>query len=180
MSVTTEQQLRLANRLGALALHVSDRMAAATAAEAGRGATAPAALIALSRARRHPIEYLRHVLGLSHSATVRVIDRLSDDGLVRRGPGPDARTVSPQLTASGDEAAHRVERARADVLLGILTGLDNDDQAALARILDRLLAQAAVNDDDATHLCRLCDVPLCQQRDACPVDEGMAQRHGHP
>ena len=91
--MATEEQLRLANRLAALALHVSDRVAAATAAEAGRGAMAPAALVALSRGRRRPIEYLRRVLGLSHPATVRVVE-LSEDGLVAghlaRMPAPSA------------------------------------------------------------------------------------------
>jgi MarR family transcriptional repressor of emrRAB len=160
----------------ALALHISDRVATAAAAEAGRGAMAPAALVALSRGRRGPIEYLRRVLGLSHPATVRVVDRLSDDGLVRRAPGPDARTVSPQLTPVGEDAARRVQRARSDVLLEVLAGLDRDDQAALARILDRLLMRAAADDIAASHLCRLCDLLLCEQRAPCPVDTGVARR----
>jgi MarR family transcriptional repressor of emrRAB len=175
-AVATEEQLRLANRLGALALHVSDRVAAAAAAGAGRGAMAPAALVALSRERRRPIEYLRRVLGLSHPATVRVVDRLSEDGLVRRAPGPDARTVSPELTSDGDDAARRVERARSEVLLEVLAGLDENDQAALARIVDSLLIRAAADDTAAFHLCRLCDLPLCERRAPCPVDTGLAGR----
>ena len=50
---------------------------------------------------------LAGVLGLTHSGTVRLVDRLEDDGLLRRGQGQDARVVTLELTAKG------VRRARA-------------------------------------------------------------------
>ena len=74
---------RLSNLLGAWALAVSDRVGAAAAATAGRGGQAPAALVALHQfAGGSTIEELRQVLGLSHSAAVRLIDGLVADGHV--------------------------------------------------------------------------------------------------
>jgi DNA-binding MarR family transcriptional regulator len=167
---------RLANRLGALALHLTDLMTDATRQAAGRGATAPAALTALSRHRRRPIEYLRRVLGLSHPATVRVVDRLSEDGLVRREPGPDGRTVAPTLTPAGEQAAERVATARLAVLADVLAALDPAERQQLERLVDKLVAAAAPDDDAGVHLCRLCDLPVCERDGACPVDVGLLAR----
>jgi DNA-binding MarR family transcriptional regulator len=173
---STVDVARLANRLGALALHVTDRVESVTAQAAGRAASAPAALNALTRERRRPIEYLRHVLGLSHPATVRLLDRLTDDQLVRRTPGPNRRTVVPELTAAGQHAAARVLTARAAVLRDMLAGLTPTETRQLQHLLDKLLAATATNDADAIRLCRLCDLHACESSGPCPVDAGLTTR----
>ena len=98
---------RLSNLLGAWALAVSDRVGAAAAAAAGRGGQAPAALVALHQfAGGSTIEELRQVLGLSHSAAVRLIDSLVADGHVaRHQAADDRRSVALILTASGRTTA---------------------------------------------------------------------------
>lgn len=167
------ERKRTANLLGALALRLADEMATATDRAAGRGAAAPAALTALTRERtrlRATIQYLREVLGLSHPATVRVVDRLSDDGLVERRPGPDGRTVAPVLTAAGAKAAQRVARARADVLAARLDVLTAEEGAQLTGLLDKLLAAEPHDVPDGQHLCRLCDLDACYRGGDCPVD----------
>lgn len=166
----------LANRLGALALHVTDLIAEATEAAAGRGAMAPAALSSLSRDRRQPIEHLRGELHLSHPATVRLVDRLSQDGLVTREPGPDRRTVVPVLTEAGRATVRRVTKARRDALAGVLTALTSEEAEALGHLLDKLLHAAAPDEPAGGHLCRLCDVPVCETAGPCPVDAGLAAR----
>ena len=76
---------RLTNLVGAWSLAVADRVTAAAAAAAGRGGQAPAALVALHEfADGSTIDHLRQVLGISHSATVRLIDGLDADGQVKR------------------------------------------------------------------------------------------------
>src|SRR3954470_18962104 len=96
---------RTANLLAAAAVRIADLIHVETSVRAGRGAQAPAALVTLLRPLERPIEELRHVLALSHSATVRLVDRLVEDGLVERAPGRDGRTVAPRLTGSGRVAA---------------------------------------------------------------------------
>ena len=74
----TPDPARAGNVLGALALGLTDRMTTGSASDA-------AALSALHHFLRDPsIDLVRQVLGLTHSGTVRLVDRLAADGLVRR------------------------------------------------------------------------------------------------
>lgn len=164
------EDIRLANLFGAFALHVADRVAASTAEAVGRGAHAPAALTALSRERGRSIQYLRRVIGLSHPATVRLVDRLSDDGLVQRQPGPDGRTVSPTLTRRGRVAAAASARSREQTLLRLLAPLSEADREHLTRVLELLLATEVRDTEHGDHLCRLCDLDACNRAVVCPVD----------
>jgi MarR family transcriptional regulator, negative regulator of the multidrug operon emrRAB len=49
------------------------------------------------------IDFLAHVLGMSHPGTVRLADRLEADGLIQRKPNKDGRTVALHLTVSGQK-----------------------------------------------------------------------------
>ena len=89
------------NLLGAMALAVSDRMAEALADRSGRSESAAATLSALDQLLGEPsIDQLSRVLGLSQSGTVRLVDRLEQDGLVRRGSGEDGRTTMAVVLAA--------------------------------------------------------------------------------
>src|SRR5689334_16992466 len=90
---------RTGNLLGALALALSDAMTEVTEQCAHHGAAGPGALVSIANYPAISIERLRRVLHLSHSGTVRLIDRLVADDLVARSPGADQRSVSLQLTA---------------------------------------------------------------------------------
>ncbi len=79
---------REANLLGTLSLAVSERVDEAVEDAAGHGGAAPAALSALATyLDGSSIDALRRALGLTHSAAVRLADRLSEAGLVKRAPG---------------------------------------------------------------------------------------------
>ena len=103
----------LINRVGALLLVAHDSMAEAAGRAMGRGAQAPAALVALREFLEDAtIQQLSDVIGLTHSATVRLVDRLVADGYVlRQGGGRDGRTVAIRLTKAGTAAAERVRQA---------------------------------------------------------------------
>src|SRR5205085_805848 len=91
---------RTANLLGALSLAIADRTGPANDA---------AALSALLHFLESPsIDLLRRVLGLTSSGTVRLVDRLEGDGLVRRRGGGDGRVTVIELTAAGRRAAEQV------------------------------------------------------------------------
>src|SRR4249919_3651913 len=92
-----------ANVLGALALNVGARVQDVAERTAALGASAPAALVALDgQLTGEPIDALRRVLGLTHSGTVRLVDRLAAAGLVeRRAATRDGRAVALGLTPAG-------------------------------------------------------------------------------
>ena len=165
---------RDANLLGALSLTVSDRLRAAAEAGAGQGGSAPAALISLAGyLDGRPIDALRNPLGLTHSAAVRVVDRLVDARLARRAPGGDRRSVAVELTPAGRRAAARGLTARAGVLEGALSALTATEREQLALLHEKLLMALTEGRASAGNICRLCDAEACgHERGRCPVTAG--------
>lgn len=170
-----EFEHRLENVSGAWALAVADSVRIAVEEASGHSAATPAALTALRIHRGATIEQLAGVLGLSHSGTVRLVDRLELDRLVERRRGRDARAVALELTAKGRRAATRVAGARAAVLAQQLEPLDDDERATLLGLLEKLV-QGGVDDWRAVgHRCRMCDLEACHDGGkACPLDHRMA------
>ena len=121
---------RTANLLGAMALVVADRLVAAAEA-AGGSMTRSAAVVLVDQVPRCSVEWLSRRLDLSHSATVRVVDRLTADGLVQRAAGPDARTVALEATAAGSALAAEVKAARLAVLRDVVRDLSDDRRREL-------------------------------------------------
>ena len=158
---------RTANLLGAMALAVSDRLVAAAEA-AGGSMTRSAAVVLVDQVPRCSVEWLSRRLDLSHSATVRVVDRLTTDGLVRRAPGPDARTVALEATADGSRLAAEVKAARLAVLRDVLGDLSDDRRDDLVRVAEALLYETIDEVDQAWRVCRLCDPARCVDP-TCPV-----------
>lgn len=164
-------QGRLENLLGALVVALDDEMVAASESVAGNGASAPAALVGLYRRPEQSIEQLRWSVGLSHSATVRLVDRLEADGLVVRRPGADARTVALVLTPKGRRRTVRLQQSRRQVMGRALVGLSTLERRQLESILDRMLRTQAMRLEDQTPICRLCELSVCPLR-RCPVPGG--------
>jgi MarR family transcriptional regulator, negative regulator of the multidrug operon emrRAB len=162
---------RQANLLGAVSLAVSDRVRATAEQAAGQGGSAPAALISLAGyLEGGPIDSLRGPLGLTHSAAVRMVDRLVAAGLVQRREGADRRSVAVALTPAGHEAAERALRARAEAVEGALGALDPAERAELARLNEKLLATLTDGRTSAGRICRLCDAGACGHYEGrCPV-----------
>lgn len=173
-------EARLANLLAVLALGLNDRVRSAEEAAAGHGAAAPSALVALHEfLGGASIDELRQVVGLTPSGAVRLIDKLSEAGLTKRGPGRDGRSVAVALTRRGTAAAERILAARRRVSETALAGLSPTELEALTPLLERLLEQLTLGrlaerangqKPPGGWLCRLCDFSACGRRKgACPV-----------
>jgi MarR family transcriptional repressor of emrRAB len=160
--VTHTHERQPANLLGALSIAVSERIAGAAAGATVHGASAPAALVALEAPEAgETIDALRRILGITHSGTVRLIDRLAGAGLVERRVGPDARSVSLSLTPTGRRTARRIMAAREATAEEVLSVLSPADRGRLADLLAELLAGLVWSADDARRVCRLCDLDAC-------------------
>lgn len=164
-------QGRVENLLGALVITLGDTLAERTEAVAGHGPSSPAALLGLLRRPGLSIATLRHSVGLSHSATVRLVDRLEADGLLSRRNAPDGREVSLVLTGKGRRRALKLVQERRRVLTRALAGLSTVDRRDLERLLGDLLRTQSRLVDDPTSICRLCELPVCPLR-RCPVPGG--------
>ena len=161
-----------ANVLGALSLAICGRIQDAAERSTALGASAPAALVALDGyLTGQPIDALRRVLGLTHSGTVRLVDRLAAAGLVERRVGTrDARAVPLGLTPAGRRVARRVLAAREAALEEVLSVLSTEERATLADLHDRLLGGMVSSREDSRRTCRLCDPVGCGHHEGrCPA-----------
>ena len=182
MSRTRSSRQHAANVLGALSLVVADRMNAAVEAIATLGPSAPAALAALHEfLDGETVTQLSSVLGLTHSGTVRLVDRLAAEGLVERAGAQDGRAVSVVLTRAGRRTAARILQAREKSLASALSALSPDEVDNLAATLDTMLTTVTLaraeerstrtNDRPEPWLCRLCDFAACGRSEGnCPVN----------
>src|SRR5258708_29639559 len=98
----------IANLLGALSLAVMDRIEQGARDIIGHAGETPAALIVIGYGQGMTNDKLRRILGLSHSGTVRLVDRLVSDRLVERRPGKDGREIALYLTATGAAARNNL------------------------------------------------------------------------
>lgn len=162
------QEHSLSNRLATLATAVDD----ATAAALGElSPSAAAALMVIRRLEPIAIQDIAVRVGLTHSATVRLIDRLEKDWLVRR-LRRRGREVLVEATARGKRRARDMQARRLAGVEALLSRLDPDQQDTLGEIIDLLLPDLVSDDATAARLCRFCDLKSCGAD--CPLHGGDA------
>ena len=172
----------VANRLGAIALTLSDGIRDATEAATGMAGGLPAALVSLAEwADGRSVDVLAEAMRVSHSRAVRVVDRLEAAGLARReSDTSDGRRALVWLEPAGRELAEEALDARARVLLRAVAALDADDVLDLERLLGALLDATTADTCAAASTCRLCDAHACGHYEgACPVSLA-AERYRAP
>jgi hypothetical protein len=154
---------REANLLGSASLAVVDRMLAACRSEASSTGESAAGIVAAATfLAGSSIEALSRSVGLTHSATVRLVDKLEARGDLERRPGPDRRSV----------AAGGVLAARETALEEMLGALTAAERRELARLHEKLLAGVVRAGATTTNVCRLCDADSCgHDAGRCPVTE---------
>jgi DNA-binding MarR family transcriptional regulator len=161
-------KLRTANLLGAMSGVVSARLRNAVKTHPNQTETFAAALRTISIFEGCTNGQLSHGLDLSHSATVRLVNRLVEASLVESREGQDKRSVALYLTEKGKVRAIEVLQQRCSVLGGVIDVLSPQQQAQLDDICDTLLKEFAETPFEGGHICRLCDHINCPPED-CPV-----------
>jgi MarR family transcriptional regulator, negative regulator of the multidrug operon emrRAB len=146
--------------LGAAALAISAAVWAAYRMEP----TEAAALNVVMAEQGISITRLSRILGLSHSATVRVADRLERGGLVTRSPAGHGRTVALTGTRHGKRLARQSAARRIRVLEHATSGLTPAERKSLIKLLAAVVRQLATSQEQIGQVCRLCDQRRCLQR----------------
>lgn len=168
---------RVGQVLGVTALAVMDRLRGRIAA-GGVSEVEAGALVHVQAWPGGTVGDLAAVVGLSQPATVRLVDRLVDEGLLRREAGPDRRTVALELSEAGSRTAAAVLEARAEALDPLLSDLSSQESETLTRLLGRVAAGLAQDRADAVRVCRLCDRDVCYSGPGCPLED--TSRWGEP
>jgi len=161
---------RLDQLLGVTALGVLDRLRAAVGDDSGVSEAEAGALVHIQAWPGGSVGELAGVVGRSQPAAVRLVDRLVERGLVRRGPGADRRTAALVLTEAGSRLADAVLAARARALAPLLGDLSGAEREALEQLLDRVAAGLAADRTCAVRACRLCDRDACYSGPTCPLE----------
>ncbi len=167
------ERRRLLNLLGAWVTAAEARIWRRLDEEAGLSPSGAAALVSLRTFESRPvtIRALSDIVGLSHSASVRVVDRLAGAGFVERNPGRDGREVLLSLSERGRATADRMLAAREDVLGELVSPVSSDALASLTGLFQGLLGQMTAGRRQARWICRICDHGLCHRSGGCPVDD---------
>lgn len=143
-------QLSDIDRLAALSVAISDAL---LSADADLSPSAQAALSVLTARDKLSIGELARVVGLTHSATVRLVDRLAEDWLVRR-TGRKGREVFVELTARGRHRAGDLSKTRRSSIEQLLAQLDPEARDRLDEILSRLISAVAPDPETAARVFR--------------------------
>jgi len=163
----SKETLRTANLLGAAVLGLHDELKRAVEKRSGHSGETPAALSALGHQPGLSNDALSRLLGLTHTGTVRLIDRLVDDGLVERRPAAhDKRGVALFLTALGETVRGEILEDREAAIVPLVSRLTAQEQETLATLIGKLLSAVSRDDTHKLRICRLCDSSVCT---GCPI-----------
>ena len=162
------KKLRTANLLGALACEISGRLDERLKKHPNESDSAAAALNVISFYAGCSNNALSRALKLSHTTTVRLIDKLAAQGLVERRQAADRRAVSLFLTKHGREQARAVVKDRCVALGQIVDALSERQRSQFDRLAEILLRSLTTSAEEADHICRLCDDSACPPHN-CPV-----------
>ena len=163
----------IANLLGALSLAVMDRIERGARDVIGHAGETPAALIVIGYGPGMTNDTLRRVLGLSHSGTVRLVDRLVSDRLVERRPGKDGREVALHLTAKGAASRKDLLTSRIFAVASFVDVLSPSERKRLGELIHDVLARQDTSEMDRFTICRMCDTGVCSN---CPLPSTVSKR----
>jgi DNA-binding MarR family transcriptional regulator len=176
---------RLTNLLASASLGIHDDATRTLEQASGLNGSGAAALLALDEfLGGTPVGRLAEALGLTHSGAVRLVALLEREGLAERRPGvADRRQVEVRLTAAGRTRAAAARGAREAVLVESLSGLDDDDAAALEGLLERVvaarvaarMARRRAGEPGGAWWCRTCDFAACGRPEGrCPAQQAAS------
>jgi len=169
-AMATEPEI--ANLLGALSLAVMDRIEQGARDIIGHAGETPAALIVIGYGPKTN-DKLRRILGLSHSGTVRLVDRLVSDRLVERRPGKDGREIALHLTAKGAAFRKDLLTSRISAVASFVDVLSASERKRLGKLIRNVLARQDTSEMDRFTICRMCDNGVCSN---CPLPTTVRKR----
>ena len=161
--------MHMSNVVTAWALSLHDELAA-VAEGLGIGVRDIAAITLVASHPEVPVDWLRARIGLSQPGTVRLVDRLSAAGLVRRS-AREGRSVHLAVTPAGQDLLRRWTQQRGQAVQRLTAGLDAGQEAQLTELLALTLSAPDRPRAEADQACRTCDWPACG--DDCPVDRSV-------
>jgi DNA-binding MarR family transcriptional regulator len=159
---------RAGNLLGALVIALFDEIRSAANQRLDMQGEAAAAVVSIGNSPGKSVSWLSKALMLSHSGTVRLLDKLVREGWVSRVRiKEDAREAALHLTGPGRRKMSAILQSRRDCIDAALAALSRQEQQLFCGLAERMLAAIAA-DERGDAMCRLCEEAVCPQH-RCPV-----------
>ncbi|MBC7289437.1 MAG: MarR family transcriptional regulator [Armatimonadetes bacterium] len=173
-----------AGKLISVVCNVWNRALLHQALRAARVPLTPTQYLGLRFVILHPRACVKDIasgLQVSHSAAVKLTERLQRRGFVSRSKAAeDRRRVCLQPTETGRQAFEAVRRAHTELLARVLAEMGADADAEAERIIEwssRFIRAALGAQEDIARVCLYCGV----EHDAgCPVSEAEEALTGRP
>lgn len=159
---------RTANIVGAMCLAISDKLNGELKEHSRQNDTSIAALNVIGLSEGLSNGQLGATLGITHSATVRLVDKLVEALFAEVRPGLDKRTVAIFLTDAGRTKVTQSLENRIHTLTGIVAVLSKEQREQLDSIAETLLGYFTETPEQAMHVCRLCEMVSCPL-ERCPA-----------
>lgn len=159
------------NRIAALAVAIVDHVDETIAQQHPRPGSEIETLISVRHCNTFTVGWLSGVLKLSHSAAVRIADRLGEEGLLVRTVLDNRRYVGLQLTRKGAAVADELLASRRRALEALFRGVADEQLRGCGDVADRLLAAMTADELSGYRICRACDEAMCGAD--CPVDRAL-------
>jgi DNA-binding MarR family transcriptional regulator len=172
IKVAIMTRLRTANMLAAFAGEVTERVGTTLKSHPNQTDSASAALNIMGFWEGITNAQLARTLKLSHTATVRLVDKLEAQGLVEAREGEDKRATHLYLTSTGRKAVQPALAARCAAAKSYLDVLTAAEEKQFARLLEKLMRPLAKDAYGVSHFCRLCEFTACPG-DQCPMHADM-------
>ena len=165
-------RLRTANMFAAFAGEVTERVEAILKRHPNQTDSTFAALNIMGFWEGITNAQLARALKLSHTATVRLVDKLEAQGFVEARTGKDKRATHLHLTRTGRKVVQPALVARCTAVKGYLGALTAAEERQFAQLLEKLMRPLAKDAYGVSHFCRLCEFSACPG-DQCPMHADM-------
>ena len=162
------------NQLAAFALAINDETDSALSEQFGRTPSEIETLILVRHCETFTVGWLAEVLALTHSAAVRIVDRLQRDELINRVQQSNRRFVGLILTSKGIELADKILRARQETLESLACDVSDSSLEKALPLIKRILSKHSDHETVSYRRCRLCDEISCGTN--CPVQNTFGTR----
>lgn len=172
IKVAVMTRLRTANMLAAFAGEVTERVGVTLKSHPNQTDSASAALNIMGFWEGITNAQLARALKLSHTATVRLVDKLEAQRFVEAREGQDKRATHLYLTPAGRKAVRPALVARCAAVKGYLEVLTAAEERQFAHLLEKLMRPLAKDAYGVSHFCRLCKFTACPG-DQCPMHADM-------
>lgn len=160
------------NQISAFAWRLDQLISSALRDRFDRPLSEIAALVSIQNCETFNIGWLAKVLELTHSAAVRLVDRLEADALIERLPKDQKKQVGLKITDKGRDMAGRILQVRQVVAGDFLSVLSEVQLSELAELSRAVISRNVTSELDSYQVCALCDESRCG--DLCPRTEASS------